>query len=164
MKTASRALRIGQLLAPGLACPGGKPAPRPILVILTHHTHIFNVQDTDMPEEVEKLLAKFDKLWAKVGRLQLGAHGCCRPLALQLPAVRPVRATSSASGTVFEACMLAFVALWLALEFCSNVQPQVLARSDGELGGVTAADREAVEAARQALREAIEEYCLIDDE
>ena len=39
---------------------------------------------------------------------------------------------------------------------------QVLARSDGELGGVTAADREAVEVARQALRDSIEEYCLVD--
>ncbi|PRW32993.1 glycine betaine ABC transporter substrate-binding [Chlorella sorokiniana] len=59
--------------------------------------------DTDVPEEVEKLLTTFDRLWAKV-----------------------------------------------------------LARTDGELGGVTAADREAVEAARQALREGIEEYCLME--
>lgn len=39
---------------------------------------------------------------------------------------------------------------------------KVLAHSDAELGGVTAADRQAVEAARQGLREEIEEYCLVE--
>lgn len=39
---------------------------------------------------------------------------------------------------------------------------QVLAKSDSELGGVNAADREAVEVVRQALRDGIEQYCLVD--
>ena len=41
-------------------------------------------------------------------------------------------------------------------------QLQVLARSDGELGGVTAADREAVEVAQQGLRDTIEGYRLVE--
>ncbi|KAI7841202.1 hypothetical protein COHA_005167 [Chlorella ohadii] len=39
---------------------------------------------------------------------------------------------------------------------------KVLAKSDSELGGVNAADREAVEVVRQALRDGIEQYCLVD--
>ena len=49
---------------------------------------------------------------------------------------------------------------WRACHCTAHLQ--VLARSDGELGGVTAADREAVEVARQGLRDSIEEYCLVD--
>ena len=49
---------------------------------------------------------------------------------------------------------------WRACHCTPNMQ--VLARSDGELGGVTAADREAVEVARQGLRDSIEEYCLVE--
>lgn len=39
---------------------------------------------------------------------------------------------------------------------------QVLAKSDSELGGVNETDREAVEVVRQALRDGIEQYCLVD--
>ena len=36
------------------------------------------------------------------------------------------------------------------------------ARSDAELGGISAADRAAVDAACQALREEMEQYCLVE--
>ena len=117
-----------------------------------------------MPEEVEKLQAKFDKLWAKVGRgswrhaavaSSWRSAACCAGAFVMLNSPATVHAGPQTHFRINTPAPLQPAG-------CPQRQLQVLARSDGELGRVTAADREAVQVALQALREQIEEYCLID--
>lgn len=74
----------------------------PLLPVFLASFHCL-LQDTDVPEEVEKLLKKLDKLWDKVGQWrgsgggsgQWGSGGAPRCTAVAMKRYRPVANTVS---------------------------------------------------------------------